>query len=172
MVRVYGPACINESDLKGFLPGPIGKWAGKVYSVGLWDAGVAMFARKSILDKNGIRIPTLDKPWTCEELTGALDKLKASGFEFPLDIGTAWTGEWYPYAFCPFLWSLGGDIVDRSTYKTAEGALNGEAAVKWGKWWQGLFQKGYAQPTQDLADRERVSGRQIRALLERQLAGL
>jgi multiple sugar transport system substrate-binding protein len=66
----------------------------------------------------------------------------------------AWTGEWYPYAFSPFLQSFGGDIVDRSTYKTAEGALNGEAAMKFGAWWQGLFTGGYAQATQDGADRD------------------
>ena len=66
----------------------------------------------------------------------------------------AWTGEWYPYAFSPFLQSFGGDIVDRSTYKTAEGALNGEAAVAFGNWWQGLFTGGYAQATQDGADRD------------------
>ena len=49
-------------------------------------------------------------------------------------------GEWYPYAFLPFLWSFGGDLVDRSTYQTAEGALNGDAAIEWGEWFQGLVQ--------------------------------
>jgi multiple sugar transport system substrate-binding protein len=66
----------------------------------------------------------------------------------------AWTGEWYPYAFSPFLQSFGGDIVDRTTYKTAEGALNGDAAIAFGEWWQGLFTGGYAQATQDPADRD------------------
>ena len=41
-----------------FLPGTIGSWNGKVYSIGLWDAAVAMIGRKSVLDENGIRIPT------------------------------------------------------------------------------------------------------------------
>jgi multiple sugar transport system substrate-binding protein len=31
------------------------------------------------------------------------------------DVGMAWTGEWYPYAFSPFLQSFGGDLIDRST---------------------------------------------------------
>ena len=45
----------------------------------------------------------------------------------------AWTGEWYPYAFSPLLQSFGGDIVDRSTYKSAEGALNSDAALAFGR---------------------------------------
>ena len=133
------PLPIDEGAVAKFLPGAIGKWDGKLYSVGLWDAACAIFARKSVLDENGIRIPTLDKPWTGDEFNAALQKIKASGkFEFPIDMGMAWKGEWYPYAFSPFLQSFGGDIVDRSTYKTAQKVLNGDAAVKFGKWWQGL----------------------------------
>ncbi len=80
---------------------------------------------------------------------------KASGkYKFALDLGMAWKGEWYPYAFSPFLQSFGGDLIDRSTYTTAEGALNGDAARAWGKWWQHLFTDGYAQATQDPADRD------------------
>ncbi len=85
----------------------------------------------------------------------ALDAAKASDkFEYPLDLGMAWSGEWFPYAFGPFLQSFGGDMVDRTTYQTAEGALNGEAAMAFGEWWQGLFTGGYAQATQDPADRD------------------
>lgn len=139
-----------------FLPGTIGKWNGKVYSIGLWDAAVAMVTRKSTLDSNGIRIPTLDKPWTGDEFDAALVKLQASGkFENALDLGMAWKGEWYPYAFSPLLQSFGGDIVDRSSYKTAEGALNGEAAKKFGAWWQSVFKRKLAPGTsQSPADRD------------------
>ena len=101
-----------------------------------------MFARKSVLEENGIRIPTLDEPWTGEEFDEILVKLKDSGkYEYPLNIGMADKGEWYPYAFLPFLWSFGGDLVDRSTYQTAEGALNGDAAIAWGEWFQSLVQR-------------------------------
>ena len=62
-------------------------------------------------------------------------------------------GEWYPYAFGPFLQSFGGDIVDRSTYQTAEGVLNGDAAIEFGEWWQSLFERELAPGTsQDPAD--------------------
>jgi multiple sugar transport system substrate-binding protein len=148
------PLQIDESKLEGFLPGPIGRWNDQLYSVGLWDAAIAIFARKSILEKNGIRIPTLDEPWTRDEFDAALVTLKESGeFEYPLNLGMADKGEWYPYAFGPMLVSFGGDIVDRSTYQTAEGALNGDAAIEFGEWWQSVFERDLAPGTsQDPAD--------------------
>lgn len=149
------PLKIDEAKIANFLPGTKGVWNGQLYSIGLWDAAVALVTRQSYLDELGLRTPTLEQPWTKDEFMAALDAAKASGkFEYAFDPGMAWTGEWYPYAFSPFLQSFGGDIVDRSTYKTAEGALNGEAAIAFGEWWQGLFKNGYAPATQDPADRD------------------
>lgn len=149
------PLQIDETKITEFLPGTKGMWDGKLYSIGLWDAAVALVSRQSILDELGLRTPTVDEPWTGEEFMAALEAAKASGkFEFAFDPGMAWTGEWYPYAFSPFLQSFGGDIIDRTTYTTAEGALNGEAAIEFGEWWQGLFTEGYAQAAQDPADRD------------------
>lgn len=150
------PLEIDESLIADFLPGTKGMWDGELYSIGLWDAAVAMTTRRSYLEENGIRIPTLDAPWTKDEFMAALDTLKATGeFEYPLDVGMAWTGEWYPYAFSPFLQSFGGDIVDRSTYQTADGVLNGDAAIEFGEWWQSLFEDDYVPGTsQDPADRD------------------
>lgn len=153
------PLQIDEAKIEAFLPGPKGYWGGKLYSIGLWDAAVALVSRQSTLDMLKLRTPTLAEPWTLEEFNGAMEAAKASGkFEYALDLGMAWTGEWYPYAFSPFLQSFGGDLVDRSTYKTAEGALNGDAAMAFGNWWQGLFTNGYAQATQDPADRDNGFG--------------
>jgi multiple sugar transport system substrate-binding protein len=149
------PLKIDEAKIASFLPGTKGIWNGQLYSIGLWDAAVAVVTRQSTLDELVLRTPTLDQPWTKDEFMAALEAAKASGkWEFAFDPGMAWTGEWYPYAFSPFLQSFGGDIVDRSTYKTAEGALNGDAALAFGEWWQGLFTGGYAQATQDPADRD------------------
>ena len=149
------PLAIDESLIKDYLPGPKGMWDGKLYGIGMFDAAVALVTRQAYLDELKLRKPTLDAPWSGEEFQAALDAAKNSGkFEYALDLGMAWTGEWYPYAFSPFLQSFGGDMVDRTTYKTAEGALNGEAGMKFGHWWQGLFTGGYAQATQDGADRD------------------
>lgn len=150
------PLNLSEGALDDFLPGAIGSWNGEVYSVGLWDAAVAVYARRSVLEAHDIRIPTLDEPWSGEEFDAALVTLQDSGeFEYALDLGMAWTGEWYPYAFSPFLQSFGGDMIDRSTYLTSEGVLNGDEAVAFGEWWQSLFERGLAPGTsQDGADRE------------------
>ncbi len=150
------PLDLEDGALDGFLPGAIGEWDGEIYSVGLWDAAKAIYARRSVLEDNGIRVPTLEEPWTGEEFDAALETLQATGdYEFAFDPGMAWTGEWYPYAFSPFLQSFGGDIIDRSTYLTAEGVLNGDEAIAFGEWWQSLFEKGFAPGTsQDGADRD------------------
>ncbi len=150
------PLNLSEGALDDFLPGAIGSWNGEVYSVGLWDAAVSIYARRSVLEANDIRIPTLDEPWTGEEFDGILETLQATGdYEYAFDLGMAWTGEWYPYAFSPFLQSFGGDMIDRDTYLSAEGVLNGEAGLAFGEWWQSLFERGLAPGTsQDGADRE------------------
>jgi multiple sugar transport system substrate-binding protein len=150
------PLNLPEGATDGFLPGTIGEWQGEMYSIGLWDAAVAVYARQSVLEENDIRIPTLDEPWTGAEFDAALETLQATGdFDYAFDPGMAWTGEWYPYAFSPFLQSYGGDIIDRSTYTTAEGVLNGPEAIAFGEWWQSLFERGLAPGTsQDSADRD------------------
>lgn len=150
------PLEVPAEAYAGFLPGPIGSWNGQVYSIGLWDAALAMVSRKSTLDEAGIRIPTLDAPWTKDEFDAALVTLQSGGkFEYALDLGMAWKGEWYPYAFGPFMQSFGGDMVDRATYKSAEGVMNGDAAMAFGNYWQSLFTRKLAPGTsQDPADRD------------------
>ena len=150
------PLNIDEAIIADFLPGTKGMWDGQLYSIGLWDAAVALVTRQSIMDELGLRMPTLDEPWSEDEFMAALDAVKDRGnYEYPLDLGMAWTGEWYPYAFSPLLQSFGGDIVDRSTYASAEGVLNGDEALAFGNWWQSLFTGGYAPGTsQDPADRD------------------
>jgi multiple sugar transport system substrate-binding protein len=150
------PLELSDGALDEFLPTTIGMWEGEVYSVGLWEAACAFYARKSVLDQYDIRIPTLEQPWDLEEFDAALETLQASGeFDYALDLGMAWTGEWYPYGFSPFLQSFGGDILDRSTFTTAEGALNGPEAIAFGEWWQSLFERGLVPgTTQDSADRD------------------
>lgn len=151
------PLPIDESVIENFLPGTKGYWDGELYSIGPWDAAVALYARESTLEELGLRRPTLDEPWTGEEFMAALKAAKDSGkYKYALDLGMNDQGEWYPYAFAPFLWSHGGGIVDRDTYQKAEGVLNGDAAIAFGEWWQSLFDEGYAPGTsEDPADQQR-----------------
>jgi len=133
-----------DSTLSKFLPSTVGKYDGKIYSYGYYDVALAMFTRKTTLDSLGLRIPTIDKPWTEAEFADVLAKLKASGkFEYAADFSTSSTGEWWPYAYSPFLQSFGGDLIDRDGYKTADGVLNGPAAISWAKWFRSLVTDGY-----------------------------
>ena len=54
----------TRAKLDGFLPGPIGRGTASSTRSASGTRPIAMFARKSILEKYDIRIPTLDKPWT------------------------------------------------------------------------------------------------------------
>ena len=130
---------------------------GKLYSVGFYEAAIGLYARKSTIKELGLRTPTISSPWTLAEFNDALAKAKASGkYQWPISLGTGWTGEWYPYGFSPLLQSFGGDLINRNGYTTSEGVLNGAKAVAWGKWFQDLFAKGYA-PKKESAD-ERDNG--------------
>ena len=111
---------------------------------------------QSVLEGNGIRIPTMEEPWTADEFGAALATLKDAGYETPIDIGAEDTGEWWPYAYSPFLQSFGGDLIDRSTMLTADGALNGPEAVAWGEWFAGLFADGYADNSGTVGNQEFV----------------
>jgi multiple sugar transport system substrate-binding protein len=150
------PLEIPAETLSAFLPSTTGKWQDQVYAQGQFDAAVAIVARQSDLTSLGLRTPSLDQPWTADEFQRALDAYKGSGkYKFAFDPGMAWTGEWYPYGFSPFLQSFGGDLIDRTTFTSAEGALNGPQAVAWGEWWQKLFTDAYAPGTsQSSADRD------------------
>jgi multiple sugar transport system substrate-binding protein len=123
-----------------FLPSTLGVFQDQLYSVGHWEAACAIFARESVLESTGIRIPTIAEPWSREEFDEALERVVTDGgYQWAVDFATADIGEWYPYAYSPFLQSFGGDLIDRSTYTSADGALNGPEAVEWATWFQSLF---------------------------------
>ncbi|WNB87217.1 extracellular solute-binding protein [Cellulomonas sp. ATA003] len=138
------PLGLSDEIIDSLLPTAVGRYQDEVYSAGYWDAALSVFARESVLTENGIRIPTVAEPWTLEEFDAALVTLQGAGYETPLDIGAEDTGEWYPYAYSPMLQSAGGDLVDRDTYLTADGALNGPEAVEFFEWFQSVFDRGLA----------------------------
>ncbi|GGB93690.1 sugar-binding protein [Marinobacterium zhoushanense] len=145
---------VSKEALDSLIDSAKGTYKGQVYSVGQFDVALALFTRKSILDKYGIRQATMEQPWSKEELLDALAKLKASGeYPYPLSMRTGWTGEWYSYGYTPMLQSFGGDQIDRANYLAAEGVLNGKSGLAWGEFFQDLFEKGYVDrnPSDDKA---------------------
>lgn len=134
-----------DDTLSKYLPSTVAKWNGATYAYGYYEVGLSWVSRKSILTEYGIRIPTIDQPWTSDEFAAALKKIKDGGkFQYAADLATGWTGEWWPYGYSPLLQSFGGDLINRTDYKSASGALNGDKAITWGTWFQGLVKDGYA----------------------------
>jgi multiple sugar transport system substrate-binding protein len=142
--KYLSPLTGMDDILAKYLPSTVGKYNGNTYSFGFYDVSLALVSLKSILDANGIRVPTIDKPWTGEEFMAGLQKIKDSGkFQTVFDLGTSATGEWWPYAYSPILQSFGGDLINRTDYKSADGALNGDAAIKWATAFRSLITGGY-----------------------------
>jgi multiple sugar transport system substrate-binding protein len=142
---------VSDEMKADFLPSIIeqGTYAGKLYSLGAFDSGLAIWGNKAYLEEAGVRIPKgIDDAWTGEEFLDALEKLQALeeveyAIDFKMNYGET---EWYTYGFSPILQSFGADLIDRSTYKSAEGVLNGPEAVEGMTFFQELFKKGYANP--------------------------
>src|SRR5215469_2587706 len=135
-----------------FLPSIIqqGTYNHHLYSLGQFDSGLGIYANKHYLSEAGVRIPTFNNPWTLTEFNAILAKLKnVPGVRYPLDLGMNYgysDGEWFTYGFSPFVESFGGDLINRSTYQSASGVLNGPGAVAAMTWFQGLFRQGYSNP--------------------------
>jgi multiple sugar transport system substrate-binding protein len=138
------PLDLPKELFEGQLPSTLGIVDDQLYSFGHYDVALNLITRRSVLEKYDIRVPSMAKPWTKAEFDDALAKIKAGGeFAYPFDLGTAGGGEWVPYAYSPILQSFGGDLIDRASLTTAEGALNGSEALEWAEWTQDLVEQGY-----------------------------
>lgn len=57
--------------------------------------------------------------------------------------------EWFSYGFAPVIWSAGGDLINRSGYRTAQGVLNSPASVRALSSVQSWFRAGLVNPNPD-----------------------
>lgn len=151
---------LPKSAFDGIAPTALGRVNGHIYSVGQFDAALAIFARRSALESVGARIPTIEKPWTREEFGALLEALKAAGaYEVPLDLGTQDSSpNWWTYAYGPMLQSFGGDLIDRRTMLSADGVINGPEALNFARWFRSLFARGLAR-RQEPDDQALLQGR-------------
>lgn len=122
-----------------------GSYNGKLYSLGQYDSGLAIWGNRKMLEKAGVRIPnSISNAWSAEEFESALKKLKEAGVAYPLDMKFNYgIGEWITYGFSPIVQSFGGDLIERKNYKSADGVLNGPEAVKALKTVQNWVKQGY-----------------------------
>jgi multiple sugar transport system substrate-binding protein len=142
---------VSDELRDDFLPSIIdqGTYGGRLYSLGTFDSGLAIWGNKAYLEEAGVRIPTsIGDAWTKDEFMDALEKLQAlDQVEYAIDFKMNYgQGEWYTYGFSPILQSFGGDLIDRTDYQSADGVLNGPEAVEAMEFFQSLFEEGYANP--------------------------
>lgn len=128
------------------LEGGRGSYMSQLYSVGQFDVVLALFSRRSQLEALDVRMATMEQPYTAAEFHDILAKVKKSGrYRFPLDLSGRLKGEWFSYAFSPWLQSAGADLIDRSDYRSVDGVLNSNAAVSVGRYYGRLFRDKLAE---------------------------
>jgi multiple sugar transport system substrate-binding protein len=77
--KYLAPLNLPQDLVSKQLKSTLGMYQGKLYAVGEYDAALALFAHKSALTAAGVRVPTVDQPWTADEFNTALSKIKAGG---------------------------------------------------------------------------------------------
>lgn len=142
---------VGKATLDNVIPSLIAQGTygpdGKLYSLGMGDSGLGLWGNKAMLTKAGVRIPKgVEDAWTLAEFEDALAKLKTSGVATPLDVKLNYgKGEWYTYGFSPIIQSMGGDLIDRTAWKST-GTLDGAASVDAMTHFQSWVKAGYVVP--------------------------
>lgn len=144
---------LTEVVKNDFLPSILAQalYNSRIYNLGSFDSGLALWGNREYLEKAGVRIPSgVEDGWDQPEFLEALEKLKAlPEVDYPLDLKMNYgVGEWFTYGISPILQSFGADLIDRASFQSAEGVLNGQEAVKAMTFFQRLFQRGYAKTSQ------------------------
>lgn len=146
-------SCLSD-DLKANLtPRMIsqGSWRDTLYGVGGEDTGLALYARRSVLSAQKLRIPAgPEDAWTVEELGAALTSLRKAGYPNPLQLEKGDTrSDWVTFSGAPIVWSAGGDLIDRDGLRSAQGQLNAKPVVTALKTLQSWTKAGLINPDPD-----------------------
>lgn len=130
-----------------------------LYSVGIFDSGLGLYARKSALQDIHARIPTsAANAWSIDEFREILDSLAMRDDDKAvLDLKLNYSGEWFTYGFSPVLQSAGADLINRDSYLTSDGIINSDAAVSAMQHLQDWNQLGLVDPNLD--DAAFITGR-------------
>ena len=130
---------LRPAGADALIPGGRSSFKGRLYAVGQFDVALVLFARKSVLAQHGVRLATLERPYSAQEFRTILRGLRRAGFAYPLDLNMQLKGEWISYAFSPWLQSAGTDLVDRKTFTVVDGVLNSDAAIAVVDYFRSLF---------------------------------
>lgn len=123
---------VSEEFLSDFLPSTIqqGTYKNQFYQLAGQESSVVLYYNIRMLKQAGINPPTtIEEAWTWDQLLENAIKLTKSrvyGLNMYYNYNDT---EWFTYAFLPFVWSNGGEIVGPDGY-TVEGYLNGPKTVE------------------------------------------
>ncbi|KAF1305096.1 ABC transporter substrate-binding protein [Candidatus Enterococcus willemsii] len=138
---------LEDADMDDVLDSIIqqGTYDGKMYAFGFSESNVGVYYNKAMFEEAGIsedQLPTLDDPWTWSEFNDISKKL-VDKFDVPaIDMQMASNDEMLTYAYTPFIWSNGGDVVNEDGTK-ATGYFDNEQTIEGLEFIQGLVKEGY-----------------------------
>lgn len=124
-----------------------GTYQDQLYALGAMESSVGLYCNKKILDQAGIEIPPTDDPWTWSEFLDVCAKLKPICDDlggYVIDM-TFPVGEMTIYAYAPFFWSNGGDLVD-DTGLVVDDIFNSEINAEAVTYLKTLLNDGYLSP--------------------------
>jgi len=130
-----------------------GTYRNRLYSLGTYDSGLGLYGNRAKLREVGARIPASPgEAWTITEFNKLLaDLSRVDDDGMVLDLRLDYRGEWYTYAFSPAIQSGGGDLIDRSDYRSAAGVLNGPEARTVMGYFRDWFRNKCVDPNTDTA---------------------
>lgn len=131
-----------------------GTYNGRLYTLGQFESGLGLWGNSRYLTRAGVRIPTIEAPWSLAEFEQVLERLTAlEDVDYALNLAV-YTGrsEFYSYAYAPILQGFGGDLVSRGTNPSAKGILDGAQSVAAMKRFQHWFEKGWTRAVFDRTD--------------------
>ena len=136
-----------------------GTYNGRLFGVGTFDSGLALYGRRSLLEAADAAIPQdPEDAWMAAGFDALLRRLASNDPDGAvLDLKLNYPDEWFTYAFSPVLQSAGGDLIERENFQTARGVLNCPNAIAAMGRMQGWLQDGRVDPNLD--DAAFVSGR-------------
>ena len=125
---------LEDADMEDVLDSIVeqGTYQGKMYAFGFSESNVGVYYNKTMFKDAGIteeQLPTLDNPWTWSEFQ-AICKTLTEKYQGPaIDMQLASGDEMLTYAYTPFVWSNGGELVNEDGTE-AEGYFNDEKTVE------------------------------------------
>lgn len=140
---------VPKAMLDDFLPSIVaqGSYQGRLYSLGQFESGVVLWGNRRYLRAAGVRIPSLQAPWSLDEFEQALARLAAvEEVEHPLNLAfyNGRGDEFFAYAYAPILQGFGGDLMGRGPAGRAKGVLDGPRSVAAVERFKRWFDAGWA----------------------------